>query len=112
MSRSGRFDNAEAHMTGQNAIMNYFTFFLSRGLDLNVVEEINLTGHYDIDCHYVPEQRGGKGIGTDAATPLAATPDGPDVFTALGEQLGLRLEKRKGPVDYPVIESVQKPSEN
>jgi uncharacterized protein (TIGR03435 family) len=109
---AGRFDNGEAHMTGQNATMNYFAFFLSRGLDLNVVDETNLTGHYDIDYHYVPEQRGERGIGADAAVPPAAMPAGPDLFTALREQLGLRLEKGKGPVDYLVIDSVQKPSEN
>jgi uncharacterized protein (TIGR03435 family) len=108
----GRFDNGEAHMTGQNATMNYFAFFLSRGLDMNVVDETNLTGHYDIDYHYVPEQRGGRGIGAEGGTPPAATPEGPDLFTALREQLGLRLEKGKGPVDYLVIESVQKASEN
>jgi uncharacterized protein (TIGR03435 family) len=92
--------------------MNYFAFFLSRGLDLNVVDETSLAGHYDIDYHHVPEQRGGKGMGTDTVTPPAATPEGPDLFTALGEQLGLRLEKGKGPVDHLVIESMQKPSEN
>jgi uncharacterized protein (TIGR03435 family) len=109
---AGRFDNGELRMTGQNATLNYFAFVLSRGLDLNVVDETNLTGHYDIDYHYAPEQRGGRGIGADGAAPPAAVPEGPDLFTALREQLGLRLEKGKGPVDHLVIESVQKPSEN
>jgi uncharacterized protein (TIGR03435 family) len=108
----GRFDNGEARLTGQNATMNYFAFFLSRGLDMNVVDETNLTGHYDIAYHYVPEQRGGRGIGADGASPPAAAPEGPDLFAALREQLGFRLEKGKGPVDFLVIESVQKASEN
>ena len=38
--------------------------------------------------------------------------DGPDIFTALREQLGLRLEKGTGPVDFLVIEHIEKPSEN
>lgn len=37
---------------------------------------------------------------------------GSDIFTAIQEQLGLRLESAKGPVEVLVIDSVQKPSEN
>jgi uncharacterized protein (TIGR03435 family) len=37
---------------------------------------------------------------------------GPSVFTALQEQLGLKLESQKAPADVLVIDSVQKPSEN
>jgi uncharacterized protein (TIGR03435 family) len=44
--------------------------------------------------------------------PHSLQTDGPDIFTALREQLGLRLEKGKGPVDYLVIEHVEKPSAN
>lgn len=110
---AGRFENGEAYRTGQNVMMNYFAFFLSRGLDLNVVDQTGLTGHYDIDYHFVPEQRGGRGAGDGGAPPAAApVADGPDLFTALREQLGLRLEKGKGPVDFLVVEHVEKPSEN
>ena len=109
---AGRFDNGELRINGQNVTMNYLAFFLSRGLDMNVVDGTNLNEHYDIDYHYVPEQRGGRGGGADGAAPPAAAPEGPDLFAALRDQLGLKLEKGKGPVDHLVIESVQKPSEN
>jgi len=45
-----------------------------------------------------------------AAQPLASS--GPTIFTALREQLGLRLESAKGPVDTIVIDHVERPSTN
>jgi uncharacterized protein (TIGR03435 family) len=108
----GRFQNGELYLTGQNVMMNYFAFFLSRALPLNVVDKTGLSSHYDVDFHYVPERPAGARVGPDGAAPPQPPPDGPDIFSALREQLGLRLEKGKGPVEYLVIEHVQKPSEN
>jgi uncharacterized protein (TIGR03435 family) len=112
---TGRFDKGEAHVTGHNVTMSYFAFSLSRGLDRNVVDETGLREHYDIDYHYMLELPNVSGGGNRAAplgngSPVAV--DGPDIFTALSEQLGLRLEKGRGPVDHLVIEHVEKPSEN
>ena len=108
----GRLENGEVHLTGQNVAMDYFAFFLSRGLDMNVVNQTNLPGRFDVDYHFAPDLRGGRGLGDGAAPAAPAVADGPDQFTALREQLGLRLEKGKGPVDFLVVTSVQKPSEN
>jgi uncharacterized protein (TIGR03435 family) len=107
----GRFQNGELYLTGQNVMMNYFAFFLSRALPLNIVDKTGLTDHYDVDFHYVPELPPGARVGPDGTVP-PPQPDGPNIFTALHEQLGLRLEKGKGSVEYLVIEHVEKPAEN
>jgi len=96
-------------ITGNNVTMNYLAFFLSRGLDMNVLDRTNLTEHYDVKLHYIPEPPPGGFRLNGEPMP---TPEGPDLYTALREQLGLKLEKGKGPVDFLVVEHVEKPSEN
>lgn len=100
-------------LTGKNVTMNYFAFFLSRIMDLNVIDQTNLPDHYDVDFTFVPPNaRIERGPGAPPGAEPPPLPDGPDIFTALREQLGLRLEKGKGPVDFLVVEHVEKPSEN
>jgi uncharacterized protein (TIGR03435 family) len=58
---------------------------------------------------------GGGGGGADGAGPLANASDsqGPTLFTAVQEQLGLKLEQKKGPMDILVIDHLEKvPTEN
>jgi len=48
----------------------------------------------------------------DAPRPAPANAAGPSIFTALQEQLGLKLESQKAPVEVLIAERVEKPSEN
>ncbi len=73
---------------------------LSDELGRKVVDKTGLTGHYDIDLKWTPDDQPGR-------------PDaGPTLFTALEEQLGLKLDAAKGPLDTLVVDHVDKPSEN
>src|SRR5262249_55282558 len=72
-------------------------------LDRPIVDKTSLSGEYDVILTWTPQ-------GAEDITP---SPDAaPTVFTALQEQLGLRLESGKDLVEVLVIDSVQKPSEN
>lgn len=82
-----------------------------------VVDETGLQGGFDFKLHWTREdlepevnEKADHNVGI-ANTPSAAA-SGPSLFTALQEQLGLKLESRKGPVDVIVIEHIEKPSEN
>lgn len=98
-------------LTGHNVTMDYFAFILSRMLDLNVIDRTGLTDQYDIvNFKFIPDNLPPGGIRLNGEP--VAVPDGPSIYTALREQLGLQLQKGKGPVDFLVIEHVEKPTEN
>jgi uncharacterized protein (TIGR03435 family) len=96
--------------------MAYFSWFISQRLDRPVLDETGLTQHYDFKLEWTPEpppDLGGQGgAGANLAPRELPPASGPDIFTALREQLGLRLESHKGPVEVMVIDHIEKPSEN
>ncbi len=64
----------------------------------DVVDKTGITGRYNLKLQWTPDD--------------AAANSGPSLFTALEEQLGLKLEPAKGPVQVLVIDHVEMPSEN
>jgi len=88
---------------------------LSRTLGRTVVDKTGLTGKFDISAHWTPDQAQMMQALPGGAPPGMQPqfdPNGPSIFTALQEQLGLKLESQKGPVDMIVIDHVERPSEN
>jgi uncharacterized protein (TIGR03435 family) len=81
-------------------------------LDRPVVDQTGLTGRFDFMLTWTPDQSqfGGMGVKVPPPTDDAAAP--PDLFTAIQQQMGLKLESTKAPVDVLVIDRVEKPSEN
>jgi uncharacterized protein (TIGR03435 family) len=85
---------------------------LSRMLGRTVIDKTGLSGKYDITLEWTPDESQAVRLGPDA--PPAPPPDSapPSIFTALQEQLGLKLESSKGPVEIFVIDRAERPSEN
>jgi uncharacterized protein (TIGR03435 family) len=81
---------------------------LSRSDERPVVNMTGLTGNYDFTLDYLPELP--PGVDKDKLPPGYL--DRPDLFTAVREQLGLKLTAQKGPVTYMVVDHVERPSEN
>jgi uncharacterized protein (TIGR03435 family) len=95
--------------------MDMLADMIAREIGRNVVNKTGLKGLYDFTLHFTSERQGPAAGGpADAGPAPAALSDssGPSLFTALQEQLGLKLESQKGPVEIVVIDSVEKPSEN
>ncbi|HEV1286106.1 MAG TPA: TIGR03435 family protein [Bryobacteraceae bacterium] len=89
--------------------------WLSRQLGRVVIDKTDLTGEYDYKLEWTPDprERGPESIGLPPEPPRQrAETNGPSIFTAVQEQLGLRLVSQKGPVEIVVIDSVEKPSAN
>lgn len=96
-------------MPAHNATMTLFASVLQRGiLDRPVVDNTGLTGRYDFDLEWAPDE---SEFGGDLAPGVPDHPE-PDLFAALENQLGLRLEKTRGSIQALVIDHVERPSAN
>jgi uncharacterized protein (TIGR03435 family) len=84
----------------------------SRVLDRPVVDQTGLEGRYDFTLQWMPDetQFGGQGARAQAAASQADARS--DLFTAMQQQLGLKMEATKAPADVLVIDRVEKPSGN
>jgi len=100
-------------LSGFNATIDQMANALqSNVLDKPVVNQTGLTGRYDFALKFSPDaaQLANFGAGVPGA---ASDPDGlPDIFAAIQQQLGLKLESTKATVDVMVIEKIERPSEN
>jgi uncharacterized protein (TIGR03435 family) len=103
----GNFNMGMGRISAYGTAIPYFASMLSRQLGRAIVDRTGLTGNYDFTLRWTPD---------DAPPPLLnGAPDPsppPDIFTAVQEQLGLKLESAKAPVDVLVIDHIERPSEN
>jgi uncharacterized protein (TIGR03435 family) len=116
---AGRLFVRNGHVETQGSLAS-FADLISRLAARPVFDMTGLKASYDIHLEWTPEPGQGslfKGFPSPPSQPSAegANPErtGPSLFTAIQEQLGLKLESRKAPVDIVVIDQIQKvPAEN
>jgi uncharacterized protein (TIGR03435 family) len=108
---SGR-GSGRGHFVAQNISMAVFAASLSPSVGRIVVDETRLPGTYDVDLTFSPpepigasDEAGGRGY-------VASTFEGSSIFNALQEQLGLKLEPKRAPVEFLVVDHVERPSPN
>jgi uncharacterized protein (TIGR03435 family) len=82
-----------------------FASLLSAETDRPVQDATGIEGEYEISLEWTPDGGGTQPEGTPS-------PAGPSIYTAVQEQLGLRLEPRNVPLDYLVVDHVEKPDAN
>ena len=96
------------HLLASAVMLSQFAGALSFNVGREVVDRTGLSGPYDIDLQWTPDQ-GFSGPDTGAGLPPPPS-DAPSIFTALQQQLGLRLQSAKAPVDVVVIDHVDRPT--
>ena len=91
--------------------MDYFAYGLTYVLDRPVIDRTGIKGDYDFGLAYTAELAPGISENTLVkGQPLDLS--GPNIFEAVKERLGLQLTPQKGPVQFMVIDAVQKPDPN
>ncbi len=93
-------------MEATKTTMPDLAFYLASVLGRSVIDRTGLSGKYDVKIESADLSAQGN------IKEQASDESGPSIFTALQEQLGLKLESAKAPVDMIVIDSVEKPSAN
>ena len=97
--------NDGLHVEQNGASMSTFVDLVSRILHSPVIDKTGLTDHYDFTLDYLPEV-------AELAPTSQGSDQAPDIFGALQQQLGLKLESGRGSVDVIVIDAIKQPSPN
>jgi uncharacterized protein (TIGR03435 family) len=94
----GRTTDGRGSLSGQKMSMSQLADSLSKSMTLPVLNMTGIKGAFDIELKWAPDE--------DSA-------NGPSIFTAVQEQLGLKLEPRKGPMEIIVVDHAERvPTEN
>lgn len=91
-----RSDSRNTLYQGRAIGMDRFAEYLSRQMDMPVLDMTGLKGFYDLDLQWFPEPKEGE------------IPQGPALREAIQEQLGLKLENRKAPIEVVVVDHAEK----
>lgn len=115
---TGLIHMGPGQITGQGIPIASLAVVLTQKVGRTVLDKTGLTGKYDFTLKWTPEEiqapmsKGVEGGGQGPDSASHADSSGPSIFTAIQEQLGLKLESQKGPVESLVIDHVERPSAN
>lgn len=109
----GLFFRGLGNLNVRNALMSDFTGLMqSAVLDRPVVDQTGLTGRFDFTLNWTPDDSQFSGMGAKIPPPTDSADAPPNLYTAIQEQIGLKLDATKAPADVMVIDHVEKPSAN
>jgi bla regulator protein blaR1 len=110
----GVIRSAPGLLSGQQVGIPQIASALSFYVGRPVIDKTGLTGHYDLELKWTPDspQAAPGPLPPGVPPPPPPDPNAPSLFTALPEQLGLRLESQRAPVEMLVIDRAERPSEN
>ncbi len=97
-------------LRADSILLSFVAGVISGEVNRTVVDRTGLTGRFNVQLTWTPDQIPQRPPGINDL-PLI-DPNGPSIFTAVQEQLGLKLESATGPVDVLVIDSVVRPTPN
>jgi uncharacterized protein (TIGR03435 family) len=103
--KQGCMSSSNGHLEAKGVELKDIAAFLTNETQRTVLDKTGLTGDYDFTIDWTSTRWGPP----DAANKPGAPPE---IFTAIQEQLGLKLEAAKGPVDSVVVDHVEEPSAN
>jgi len=95
------FINNNRRITARDLTMASWAKTLADQVHRTVIDKTGLAGDYDLELKWTPDD-----------SPTAQTDDAPSIFTAVQEQLGLKLQPAKGPAEVLVIDHIALPSDN
>jgi uncharacterized protein (TIGR03435 family) len=107
--------NGVGSIDGQEVSMSHLAEILAGRLGRPVVNLTGINGVFDVKLKWTPDPATVKNPAENKESPAVdsmSDPSGPSIFSALQEQLGLRLEPRKLPDEILVIDHLERPSEN
>lgn len=114
MKRPGRggMRMGRGELNGQGIKLSFLAEALSNQVGRTVIDKTGLKGDYSFELKWTPDESQSAAFKGPGDAPPPADANGPSIFTAIQEQLGLKLDSQKGPVDLLVIDHAEKASEN
>jgi uncharacterized protein (TIGR03435 family) len=108
-SQRNKMNWGKGRLLAERASMARLADALTRILGAPVIDKTGISGEYTFQLEWAPE--GSQPMAVPVTT-SAETPTGPSLFTVLQQDLGLKLEPTKAPIEVLIIDRAEKPTEN